>query len=80
MSQSASETGQSWPRIRTAGFDGLLVSFADSLSEPANRAALSLRDAVERAGWAGVEDTSTSLVSTYLRFDPHWRDHAAGRA
>ena len=79
MSQSASETGQSWPRIRTAGFDGLLVSFADSLSEPANRAALSLRDAVERAGWAGVEETSTSLVSTYLRFDPHWRDHAAMR-
>lgn len=65
-----------WPRIRTAGFDGLLVSFADSLNEPANRAALAFRDAVERAGWDGVEESSTSLVSTYLRFDPLWRTHA----
>ncbi len=65
-----------WPRIRTAGFDGFLISFADRLSEPANRAALSFRDAMERAGWSGVEETSTSLVSAYLRFDPLWQDHA----
>ncbi|MFY0312765.1 allophanate hydrolase subunit 1 [Leisingera sp. D0M16] len=65
-----------WPRIKTAGFDGFLVSFSDRLSEPANRAALALRDAVERKGWAGVEETSTSLVSTYLRFDPLWKDHS----
>jgi KipI family sensor histidine kinase inhibitor len=69
-----------WPQIRTAGFDGFLVSFADRLSEPANRAALAFRDAVERAGWDGVEESSTSLASTYLRFDPLVRDHAAMRA
>lgn len=69
-----------WPQIRTAGFNGFLVSFGDSLSEPANRAALAFRAAVEGAGWSGVEETTTSLVSTYLRFDPAWRDHAAMQA
>lgn len=65
-----------WPKIRTAGVDGFLISFADRLSEPANRAALAFRDALDRAGLDGVEETSTSLVSTYLRFDILWQDHA----
>ena len=69
-----------WPLIRTAGYDGFLVSFAAHLSEPANRAALAFRDAVDRAGWEGVEETSTTLASTYLRFDPLRRDHAAMQA
>jgi KipI family sensor histidine kinase inhibitor len=72
--------GAEWPQIRTVGIDGLLVSFGDRLSEPANRAALALRNAIERADWAGVEETSTSMVSTYLRFDPLWQGHAAMRA
>lgn len=66
-----------FPQIRTAGVDGLLISFAATLSEPANRAALALRAAIEQAGWDGVEETATSLVSVYLRFDPLWTDHAA---
>ncbi len=65
-----------FPLIRTAGFDGFLVSFGERLSEPANRAALAFRATVERAGWSGLLDTSTSLVSAYLRFDPHWESHA----
>jgi KipI family sensor histidine kinase inhibitor len=64
------ETPASWPRIRTLGVDGVLVSFGDRLSEPANRAALALRDAIERAGWDGIEESTSSLVSTYVRFDP----------
>ena len=56
--------------IRTAGFDGFLVSFGAALGEPANRAALAFRSAVEGAGWGEVKETSTSLVSTYLKFDP----------
>ena len=32
-----------WPCIRTVGVDGMLVSFGDALSEPANRAALAFR-------------------------------------
>lgn len=65
-----------WPQVATAGFDGLVVRFADTLSEPANRAALAFRVAVERAGWSAVQETSTSLVSTYLRFDPLGTAHA----
>ena len=75
MNQVVSTETMAWPRIRTAGYDGFLVSFADHLSEPANRAALAFRAAVERAGWSGVEETSTSLVSTYLRFDPNCQAH-----
>lgn len=59
-----------FPTVSTAGVDGLLISFGDRLTEPANRAALAFRAAVEREGWAGVEETSSSLVSAYLRFDP----------
>lgn len=69
----------SWPKVKTAGFDGFLISFGDQLNEPANRAALAFRDAVERANLAAVQETSTSLVSTYLRFDPLAFDHAAMR-
>ncbi|MDO6590319.1 allophanate hydrolase subunit 1 [Loktanella sp. D2R18] len=56
--------------IRTGGVDGLLVSFGDKLSEPANRAALAFRAAVEAEGWEGVEETSSTLVSCFVRFDP----------
>ena len=67
---SASDTTQGdFPRIAFLGFDGLLVSFGDRLAEPANRAALALRHALEREGWDGVEETTAALVSTYLRFD-----------
>ncbi|MEX0304567.1 MAG: allophanate hydrolase subunit 1 [Leisingera sp.] len=65
-----------WPRISALGTDGFLVTFADRLSEPANRAALAFRDAVERSGWTAVEETSASLVSAYLRFDPRGISHA----
>ena len=68
-------TDSPWPRIRTAGYDGFVVSFGERLSETANRAAIAFRDAVDKAGWAEVEESSTSLVSTYLRFDPLARDH-----
>ncbi len=69
-----------FPAIRQAGFDGLLVSFGDKLSEPANRAALAFRHAVEQTGWDGVDESSTSLVSTYLRFDPLAVSHEHMRA
>ena len=68
-----------WPKIRTAGYDGFVVSFGDRLSEPANRAALAFRDAIDRTGWAAVEESSTSLVSAYLRFDPLVSDHTGMR-
>lgn len=57
------------PIIRTAGYDGFLISFGETLSEPANRAAIAYRAAVECANWPGVVETTTSLVSAYLRFE-----------
>lgn len=65
-----------WPRVSNTGFDGLVVQFADRLSEPANRAALAFRAAIAQAGWSAVEETSTSLVSTFLRFDPLHLGHS----
>jgi KipI family sensor histidine kinase inhibitor len=69
--------GPAYPQIRTVGTDGLLVSFAEGLSEPANRAALAFRAAVEAADLPGLLETSASLVSAYLRFDLGVSDHAA---
>lgn len=76
LTEPTSPEGQpAWPRLRTVGVDGLLISFGDTLSEPANRAALAFRSALETAAIAGVEETSASLVSAYLRFDPVRTDH-----
>lgn len=61
---------EGYPRIRTVGLSGLLVSFADRLSESANRAALAFRAALEGESWPGIAETSTSLASTFLRYDP----------
>lgn len=65
-----------FPRISPLGTDGLLVSFADKLGEGANRAALAFRAAAEGAGIDGLEETSTTLASTFLRFDPDRVRHA----
>lgn len=58
-----------WPQIRTVGLSGLLVTFAAAMSEPANRAALALRAAIDAQDWPEVSETSTSLVSTFLAID-----------
>ncbi|MCL3882341.1 carboxyltransferase domain-containing protein [Marivita sp. GX14005] len=58
------------PQIRPAGLDGVLVTFADALTEPANRAALAFAAELARRGLDGIEEAAPSLVSVYLRFDP----------
>ena len=58
------------PLIRTVGLTGMLVTFGDRLSNDANRAALAFRDAVDAARIDGVAETSTSLVSAFVLFDP----------
>lgn len=65
-----------FPQIAPVGLTGLLVRFGDRMSEPANRAALAFRAAVEAQGWEGVEETSSSLTSTYVRFEPLHMAHA----
>lgn len=60
------DTPPSWPFIRTVGLSGLLVTFADKMSEPANRAALAFRAEVAMQDWPEVIEASTSLVSTFI--------------
>lgn len=57
------------PRIRYVGLSGLLVSFGAGMSEPANRAAIAFRAAVDALRWPEVRETSTSLVSTFISVD-----------
>ena len=52
------------------GPDGTLVRFSDQLSEPANRAALAFRAAIDGIAIDGVTETATSLTSVYLRCRP----------
>ena len=56
--------------IQPLGPDGILIRFADTLSEPANRAALAFRAVIDAAELPGVSETATSLTSVFLRFQP----------
>lgn len=67
---------QTRPRITRLGLTGLLVQFADRLSDPANRGALALREAVESAAWPGVAETAPSLAALFVRVDPRLADPA----
>ncbi|MGA9252332.1 MAG: carboxyltransferase domain-containing protein [Roseobacter sp.] len=58
-----------YPLVRTVGLSGVLVTFADAMTGPANRAALAFRAAVDAQGWPEVQETSMSLVSVYLVAD-----------
>ena len=58
------------PTIREVGLTGLLVTFGDRLTDAANASALAFRESVERAAIDGVQETSTSLVSAFVLFDP----------
>ncbi|MEM7544680.1 MAG: carboxyltransferase domain-containing protein [Pseudomonadota bacterium] len=58
------------PRIVPVGLSGMLVNFSDVLSEGANRAALAFRAKVDDAGLDGIVETSTSLTSTFIAYDP----------
>jgi KipI family sensor histidine kinase inhibitor len=58
-----------YPTIRTVGLAGVLVTFADAMSSPANRAALAFRAAVDGQTWPEVSETSMSLVSVYVVAD-----------
>ena len=53
------------------GPDGVLVRFSDSLSEPANRAALAFCASMDALHLPGISETATSLTSVFLRFRPN---------
>jgi len=58
------------PRITPVGLTGMLVTFSDVLSDGANRTALAFRATVENAAIDGVVETTTSLTSTFVIYDP----------
>lgn len=62
------ETG--FPLILPQGVDGIVVRFADRLSDAANRAALAFRAALEVDPPPGMEESSPALASVFLRYDP----------
>ncbi|WP_300060620.1 carboxyltransferase domain-containing protein [uncultured Roseobacter sp.] len=57
------------PTIARVGLTGLLVSFGSAMSEPANRAALAFRTAVEAEDWPEVSETMMTLVSVFVAVD-----------
>lgn len=59
-----------FPLIRPVGLSGLLVSFANTLSDPANRAAIAFRAAIDAEKLPGIIETSTALTSTFISYDP----------
>lgn len=63
-------TGPDAPLIRDVGLCAKLVTFAEALSDEANRAALAFRAAVDAEAWPGVAETAISLASTFVRYDP----------
>lgn len=69
------KTSGDFPIIRMGGFDAMLVSFDGQLSETGNRAALAFSAAVTSAGWSGLQEVSSSLVSVCIRFDPLTLSH-----
>jgi inhibitor of KinA len=71
----ADPTDVTTPAIRPIGVDGWLVSFGDQLTEPANRAALAFRAALDRADVPGMVETAAALTSVYARFDLAATDH-----
>jgi KipI family sensor histidine kinase inhibitor len=64
-----SDTSITWPQIKTVGLAGIIVIFSAELSEPANRAAIAFRAAVVAAGWPEVEESNSTLISTFIRID-----------
>ncbi|MDC0659711.1 carboxyltransferase domain-containing protein [Leisingera sp. SS27] len=70
-----SQNAAAYPLVRRAGLSGMLVSFAGSLSEASNRAALAFRTAVEAMALEGVVETMASLASVFVRFEPSVLPH-----
>lgn len=60
---------QTFPNVETVGLAGILVRFGASMSEPANRAAIAFRAAVDASDWAEISETTISLVSTFILVD-----------
>jgi len=58
-----------YPKIARVGLSGVVVTFGESLSDPANLAAIAFRGAVDTQAWEDVSETASTLVSTFLAVD-----------
>jgi KipI family sensor histidine kinase inhibitor len=58
------------PTIIALGDSALLVRFGDTLSEPANNAAIAFARGLAETPLAGIVETVPNLVSVLLRYDP----------
>jgi len=69
------------PTIRSVGLDGVLVTFGDKATDGANRAAIAFRGVVDALDLPEVSETSSTLVSVFLRVDlsEHRFDAVRGR-
>lgn len=57
------------PKIARVGLRGVLITFADSLTDRANMAAIAFRAAVDQQRWGDVAETASTLVSTFVAVD-----------
>ncbi len=63
------QSGLSYPIISNVGLDGLLVTFAPSLSDSGNRAAIAFRSHIDAFEWAEIQESASTLVSAFFRID-----------
>jgi KipI family sensor histidine kinase inhibitor len=66
---ASSQTQASFPALTYIGIDGVLVRFADRVSEQGNRAALAFHTHMSHVGIEGVLESAPSLIAVYLRLD-----------
>jgi KipI family sensor histidine kinase inhibitor len=67
---SASTTPRQSPLIQPLGDHGLIVRFAETLSDAANRAAIGFASGARGANLPGVTEVASNLVSVLLKYDP----------
>lgn len=58
-----------YPSVKMVGLTGVLVTFAEKMTGPANTAALAFKAAIESQDWPEVMETTMSLVSVYVVVD-----------
>ncbi len=58
-----------YPKVRSVGLNGVLVTFGDRATDAANRAAIAFRTAVDAQNWPEIDESSSTLVSAFFRMD-----------
>ena len=64
-----SENKSHYPKIRSVGLNGILVTFSDTATDAANRAAIAFRTAIDKLKWPEIAESSSTLVSAFFQID-----------